>query len=143
MASNSGCTEVLVEGASTPNLARRPSESVIGHCSRIAPISRENHAMTRDEYVEKLKAQIDQWNAQVKAWEAKAKQAQGKLREDYGKQLESVRAQRDKVMDQLRLVQNASVDAWSELMRGADQAWKSMQEAFERARSHFDKSGKR
>src|SRR5467141_4069821 len=30
MASNSGCTEVLVEGASTPNFARRPRESVIG-----------------------------------------------------------------------------------------------------------------
>src|SRR5712691_1001780 len=30
MASNSGCTEVLVEGASTPNFARWPRESVIG-----------------------------------------------------------------------------------------------------------------
>src|SRR2546422_3378549 len=30
MASNSGCTEVLVEGASTPNFAREPSESVMG-----------------------------------------------------------------------------------------------------------------
>src|SRR5216117_3705008 len=30
MASNSGCTEVLVEGASTPNFAREPRESVMG-----------------------------------------------------------------------------------------------------------------
>src|SRR4029450_10333460 len=30
MASNSGCTEVLVEGAITPNFLRKPSESVIG-----------------------------------------------------------------------------------------------------------------
>src|SRR5687767_4275814 len=30
IASNSGCTEVLVDGASTPNLARQPSESGIG-----------------------------------------------------------------------------------------------------------------
>src|SRR5260221_3984526 len=29
MASNSGCTEVLVDGASTANLARQPRESVI------------------------------------------------------------------------------------------------------------------
>jgi hypothetical protein len=29
MASNSGCTEVLVDGASTPNLARCPRESVM------------------------------------------------------------------------------------------------------------------
>src|SRR5262249_9233913 len=30
MASNSGCTEVLVEGAITPNFWRKPSESVMG-----------------------------------------------------------------------------------------------------------------
>src|SRR5262249_19290757 len=29
MASNSGCTEVLVEGAITPNFLRKPSESVM------------------------------------------------------------------------------------------------------------------
>ena len=40
---------------------------------------------------------------------------------------------------ELRRVQNASLDAWRDLMRGADQAWKSMQEAFERARSEFNK----
>src|SRR5689334_7407336 len=36
-ASNSGCTEVLVEGASTPNLARCPSESVMGIPGEICP----------------------------------------------------------------------------------------------------------
>src|SRR5215813_14011389 len=30
MASNSGCTEVLVEGAITPNFLRKPSASVMG-----------------------------------------------------------------------------------------------------------------
>jgi hypothetical protein len=30
--------------------------------------------MTQDEYVEKLKAQIDQWNAQLEDWEGKAAQ---------------------------------------------------------------------
>src|SRR5215472_17784238 len=30
MASNSGCTEVLVDGAITPNFLRKPSESVMG-----------------------------------------------------------------------------------------------------------------
>ena len=29
----------------------------------------------RDEYVEKLKNQLDQWNAEVAKWESKAKAA--------------------------------------------------------------------
>ena len=95
--------------------------------------------MTQDEYIEKLKAQIDQWNAQVKDWEAKAASAHDRLREQYLKQLEQVAAQRERVMVELRRVQGASMSAWQDLMRGADQAWKSMHDAFERARSEFNK----
>jgi uncharacterized coiled-coil DUF342 family protein len=95
--------------------------------------------MTQDEYVEKLKAQIDLWNSQVKEWEAKAAQAHDRLREQYLKQLGEVAAQRERVLVELRRVQGASMDAWRDLMRGADQAWKSMQESFERARSEFGK----
>ena len=33
--------------------------------------------ITREEYVQKLKSQIDQWNTQMATWEAAAKGAQG------------------------------------------------------------------
>jgi hypothetical protein len=95
--------------------------------------------MTQDEYVAKLKAQIDQWNAQLKDWEAKAAQAQDRVREQYLRQLGEVAAQRERVLVELRRVQAASMNAWQDMMRGADQAWKSMHEAFERARSEFGK----
>lgn len=95
--------------------------------------------MTQDEYVAKLKAQIDQWNTQVKDWEAKAAQAQDRLREQYLKSLGEVAAQRERVLVELRRVQAASLGAWQDMMRGADQAWKSMHDAFERARSEFGK----
>jgi hypothetical protein len=95
--------------------------------------------MDRDEYVQKLKTQIDKWNAEAGHWEAQMQAAQGKLREEYAKQLEQVKSRREEMLTQMKLLQNASVDAWTDLMRGSDQAWKSMQEAFERARSHFGK----
>ncbi len=82
---------------------------------------------SREEYVQKLR------------WEAQMKQAQGRLRHEDGQQLDQVRARRDEMLYQLRLLQNASAGAWEDLMRGADQAWKGMQEAFDRARSHLDK----
>jgi len=34
----------------------------------------------RDEYVEKMKAQLDQWNAEIVKWEARASQAQAEAR---------------------------------------------------------------
>ena len=95
--------------------------------------------MDRDEYVQKLKTQIDKWNAEAGRWEAQMQAAQGKLREEYAKQLEQVKARREEMMYQMKLLQNASADAWSDMMRGADQAWSSLHAAFDSARSRFGK----
>jgi hypothetical protein len=95
--------------------------------------------MTRDEYVEKLKTQLDQWNLQSKEWEAKARDAQGAAQAEIRKRLDELAGQREQVMYQMKLLQNASVDAWSDMMRGADDALRSMREAFEKASGHFTK----
>jgi hypothetical protein len=39
----------------------------------------------------------------------------------------------------MRRIQSSSGEAWIDLMRGADDAWARMREAFEKARSHFQK----
>lgn len=93
----------------------------------------------REEYVQKLKNQLDQWNAEAKKWEAKAQVAQATMKVEYDKQLNTLHSRRDEAMYQLKLLQGASTDAWQDMMKGADQAWKSMQEAVNKARSHFEK----
>jgi len=95
--------------------------------------------MNRDEYVQKLKSQIDQWSAEAAKWEAKAKQAQAGMQAEYAKQLEQFRSRRDAALAEMKRLQGASADAWQDMMRGADAALKSMQEAFDRARQEFDK----
>jgi hypothetical protein len=96
--------------------------------------------MTRDEYVQKMKEQLDQWNAEAAKWEAKAKEAQASMKAEYEKQLNQLHSRRDEAMYQLKLMQNASASAWQDMMKGTDQAVKSMHEAFNRARSHFEKN---
>jgi hypothetical protein len=93
----------------------------------------------RDEYVAKLKAQLDDWNAEVGKWEAKAKGAQADARIEYEKQLEAFRRQRDQATEEIRQVQAAAGDAWLDLAHGADEAWGKAREAFAKARSHFHK----
>ncbi|MEW6690552.1 MAG: hypothetical protein AB1452_15860 [Pseudomonadota bacterium] len=95
--------------------------------------------MSREEYVQKLKSQLDQWNAEAAKWEAKAKSAQDELKTEYERQLEAFRSRRDEALYQMKLLQGASADAWAEMMKGADDAWKRMQEAFDQARSKFGK----
>ena len=99
----------------------------------------ENAMMTRDEYVQKLKTQLDQWNSEITKWEEKTRSAQTKMKADYENQLKTFRSRRDEAMQQLRQVQAASGEAWMDMMRGADEAWARLRDAFTKARSHFDK----
>ena len=82
----------------------------------------------RDEYVKKMKAQIDGWNADIDRWEAESR-----------RQLQSLRQYRDQAMYQLTLLQGAAASASADLMRGADEAWARMRDAFEKAGAHFQK----
>jgi lipid II:glycine glycyltransferase (peptidoglycan interpeptide bridge formation enzyme) len=85
--------------------------------------------MNRDEYVRKLKEQVDQWNAQMAKWEAMSEEVKNK----YLQQLDEVQVRREEAMQELKRVQGASADAWTQMMSGADTAFKEMREAFERA----------
>ncbi len=95
--------------------------------------------MTRDEYVAKLKTQLDEWNTQAAVWETKAKDAQAGARAEFERQLALLKAQQENAAYQMRLLQNASADAWKDLSAGADAAWKQMSETFARAAGHFEK----
>lgn len=94
---------------------------------------------SRDEYVAKLKEQLDQWNVDVAKWEAQAKTAKQALKERSEKELAVLKAQRELAMYNLKLLESASATAWTELRKGADDAWARMQSALADARTHFEK----
>jgi len=93
----------------------------------------------RDEYIEKMKSQLDQWNAEATRWEEKMKHAEADMKSEYQRQLEALHSRRDEAMYQLHQLQVASTDAWMDMMRGVEEAWKRMGEAVGQARSHFEK----
>ena len=51
--------------------------------------------MNRDQYVQKMKEQLDQWNAEAAKWEAKAQEAQASMKAEYEKQLNTLNSRRD------------------------------------------------
>jgi len=95
---------------------------------------------SRDEYVSKLKTDLDRWNVQAAKWEAQAASARAELKMGYAKQLETLRAQREEARYKLKLLDGASAAAWTELERGADEAWVRMKEAMAAAKSYFEKT---
>ena len=99
-------------------------------------------ATKREEYIAKLKTQLDQWNAEMAKWESQAAEAQVSMRAEYEKQLVAIRRHQDQAREQLRKVQAASGDAWMELSRGADEVWAAMRKAFEKASAQFTQGKK-
>lgn len=95
---------------------------------------------TRDEYVSRMKSELDRWNAEATRWEAQAERARADLKKEYAKQLETLRARREETLYQLKLLEGASSTAWTELSRGADEARERMREAVAAAKSHFEKA---
>jgi hypothetical protein len=91
----------------------------------------------RDEYVEKMKVQLDQWNRQMATWEASSREATAEAKIELEKQVGIMKSRADDLVFRMELLKGASADAWQEIARGADEARKTMQDAFEKARSRL------
>jgi hypothetical protein len=98
---------------------------------------------TRDEYVAGLKKQLDKWNADMARWETKARAAQAEMKERYKRELDVLNAQRELARYNLRMLESASASAWTELRKGADEAWERMRGAATAASTYFEKDPKK
>jgi hypothetical protein len=54
-------------------------------------------------------------------------------------QLDEAQVRRDEAIAELKRIQGASAEAWTQMMKGADSVFKEMRESFERAQKAFDK----
>jgi len=93
--------------------------------------------MTRDEYIAKLKAQLDEWNAQLEQLETKGQNAKAEAQSEYEDQLAALRHRRDEAYQKLDELTQASGDAWEDLQQGCDKAFTALKEGVERAWAHF------
>ena len=94
--------------------------------------------VNREEYVAKMKQQLDQFNAQMAAWESAARDAKTEARTELKKQIGILKSRIDDMAFRMELLKGASAEAWQEVARGAEEARKAMQVSFERARAKFD-----
>ena len=95
--------------------------------------------MNREDYVQKMKQQIDDWNAKLGEWEVQVQKAQAGAKVQYEAQIKALEKQRDEALVHLNKTRDASQSAWMEVSKGAESAWKTMQASFEKAWGEFHK----
>ncbi len=99
----------------------------------------EEGSMNRDEYVEKMKRQLDDWNLKLADWEAEVQKAQGTMKIQFEAQIKAMEQQRDEALKRLNETRDASQAAWMDVNKGFEQAWHALHESFNKAWTEFHK----
>ena len=94
--------------------------------------------MTRDQFIQKLKTDLNRWSEQIDAWEGALDEADGRLRARLQPHLDAWRDQRSLTEHRLREMQLSSGAAWEDTARRVDRAWHDLADAYHRAREEFE-----
>jgi len=92
---------------------------------------------SRDEFVEKLKSQIDALNNEVDELEARARETSGELRVELDKQRERVEEQREQFYTRLQALRDAGEGNWERVKGEAEHALKALHNSVNYFKSHF------
>lgn len=94
-------------------------------------------ANERGEYIAQMKEKLDLLNAKIVELEAKANEKKGDARREFKAKLSGIRESKDQAERRLAELRLASQPAWEDVKRGAEQAWKSIADAVEKANERF------
>jgi outer membrane murein-binding lipoprotein Lpp len=94
---------------------------------------------SREEYIDKLAAQLKEWSAKVDELESKAHGAKADAKAEYEKQIRQMKDKRDTATQKLQELKGASSDAWDTLKAGSEAAWADLKSAVTTAKEKFKK----
>ncbi|MDT8286481.1 MAG: hypothetical protein RQ748_05160 [Elusimicrobiales bacterium] len=91
----------------------------------------------REEYIEKLAAQLKEWSSAIDEMEKKATAQSAEQKERLLKELEGLRARRKDAQVKLSQLRETTGEAWEELTDGMEKAWGEMKEAVGRVADKY------
>ena len=96
---------------------------------------------SREEYIDKLAAQLKEWSANIDELESKARAARADVKTGYENQIRQLKDKQDAATQKLQELKGASTDAWDTLKAGAETAWADLKKAVTAAKERFKKPG--
>ncbi len=91
----------------------------------------------KDDYQQKLEAQLAEWDAEINKLKAKADKVEADAKIEYHNQMENLQARRQTLEKKLEELQQAGDDAWEDLKSGVENAWSEFEKAVKSAVSNF------
>jgi len=93
--------------------------------------------VSKEQYREKIEAQLKEWQTKIEELKVKAQQASADAQLHYEKQMETFRPYIEAAKQKLQELKTSSGGAWSEMQAGMETAWNDLKAAWDRAISRF------
>jgi competence protein ComGC len=104
---------------------------VIFNCTKKSQAKSEPILNPKNDFVEKLNAQINQWNIDLDKMGANAQKLKGDSKIQADKQIAMIRSQQVELKSNLEKIQNSADDAWDDLKKGAEETRDKIGKAFD------------
>jgi hypothetical protein len=92
-------------------------------------------AEKREEYVEKIKGQLDEWNAAIDGLEKRAGELKAEARERYQERVAALRTKQQEILGKLKDLQATGESAWDAVKASLEVARTEFKRAYEEAES--------
>ena len=92
---------------------------------------------TRDEYVARMKKELDEWSAEMDVLEARAHEAREDAKVKYQEQLSALHTKRLEGEKRLEDIKAATGDSWERLKADTENVWDAFKESVHAFKAHF------
>jgi len=89
----------------------------------------------KDQYVQKLEAQIKEWRTELDALKVRAEKASAEAKADLGQAYEHLKKQEDELSLKLEGVRKAGLESWEALKHSVEGAWTDLKATFDKAKA--------
>jgi hypothetical protein len=93
--------------------------------------------IARDEYVAKMKRQLDEWSAEMDTLEAQAHKTKEDNKVKYQEHLSALRAKRQEGEKRLEAIKSATEDSWEQLKAETENVWAAFKDSVHAFKAHF------
>src|SRR3990167_181744 len=107
------------------------SATVAPHITEVTPMNKRN------EYMEKLKAQLEEWEYDIDRLEARLDDVQDEAKVRLDKTIKDLKVKQKDVQGKLRQLEGAAEEACTDIKDGLELAWDSLKLGFLAAKSEF------
>ena len=91
----------------------------------------------REDYIDKLAAQLKVWCAEIDVLKAKAEKETVEVRIAIHKEVAILNKKMQDMQKKIKEIKEKTGDAWEDLAEGANKAWNDLREAVHRAGEKF------